>query len=119
MSEKRKIYFQSREKTIEFDPGYALNQDGEDGSILQIALENNIEIDHACGGVGACSTCHVIIRHGVENCHEPDDNELDQLDNAPGVELDSRLACQCIPNGKGDLTVEIPSWNRNRIPSDH
>lgn len=104
---------------VQVVPGQAFDQDGEDGSLLQIALENGIEVDHACGGVGACSTCHIIITEGAENCIEAEDHEMDQLDNAPGLQIDSRLACQCIPNGKGDITVDIPFWNRNRVPSDH
>ena len=45
----------------------------------------------------------------------PDDNELDQLDNARGLELDSRLGCQCVPDGTEDVVVEIPAWNRNLV----
>ena len=84
-------------------------------SLLEIAMENDIEIDHACGGVCACSTCHVIIRQGLSSCPEATEEEEDQLDEAVGVTPSSRLACQCIPSGKMDLVVEIPSWNRNLV----
>jgi len=70
-------------------------------------------LDHACGGVCACSTCHVIVREGLESCNEPTDAELDQLDDAPGLEVKSRLGCQCVPDGTCDLVVEIPEWNKN------
>ncbi len=83
------------------------------GSILSIAHANGIEIDHACGGVCACSTCHVIVRSGGDSCPEPSETEEDMLDQAPGVELGSRLACQAVPNGTCDVRVEIPDWNRN------
>ncbi len=88
---------------------------GEPGSILDLALAEGVEIDHACGGVCACSTCHVKITAGLSSCNESTEDEEDQLDKAPGVGSQSRLACQCIPNGRQDLTVEIPSWNRNRV----
>lgn len=101
---------------VEVNPGelpYA--RDGYPGSILEIALGHDIDIDHACGGVCACSTCHVILRTGAEACNEPTDDELDQLDNAPGLEPESRLACQVVPDGSCDISVEIPSWNRNTV----
>ena len=88
---------------------------GLPGSILDIALENGIALDHACGGVCACSTCHVIIREGIDSCNESTDDEQDMLDEARGVELNSRLACQCVPNGTQDIVVEIPKWNRNLV----
>jgi 2Fe-2S ferredoxin len=40
---------------------------------------------------------------------------MDQLDNARGVELESRLSCQCVPDGSRDVVVEIPAWNRNLV----
>jgi len=88
---------------------------GEPGSLLDLALASDLEIDHACGGVCACSTCHVIVRKGLGSCPSAEENEEDQLDKAPGLTPQSRLACQCIPNGTADLVVEIPSWNRNRM----
>ena len=84
------------------------------GSILDTALSHSIDIDHACGGVAACSTCHIYVKQGLDTCPEPSDAELDQLDNAPAVSFYSRLACQCVPNGSSDITIEIPSLKRNR-----
>jgi len=84
-------------------------------NLLDIAMERGIDIDHACGGVCACSTCHVIVRQGLSSCSEQQDDEADQLDKAPGVTLQSRLACQTVPSGKENLVVEIPSWNRNLV----
>ncbi len=89
------------------------------GSILDVALGQGIEIDHACGGVCACSTCHVIVRTGLESCNEATEDEEDMLDNAPGLEPDSRLGCQCVPDGTVDVVVEIPDWNRNLVREDH
>ncbi len=86
---------------------------GSPGSILDIALRNGIDIDHACGGAGACATCHVVIREGYDACNTPTDRELDQLDAAPGLRPTSRLACRCVPDGSADIVVEVPAWNRN------
>src|SRR5690242_12749619 len=82
-------------------------------SILDIALENGVPLDHACGGVCACSTCHVIVKRGMERLAEMSDDEADQLEEAPGITLSSRLGCQCEIKEEGEIVVEIPDWNRN------
>jgi 2Fe-2S ferredoxin len=104
------------EQLVEVDPArLPYTTEGLPGSLLEIALGHGIEIDHSCGGVSACSTCHVIVDHGGETCQEPIEAEEDMLDQAPGVAEDSRLACQCIPNGKSPLRVIVPKWNRNAV----
>lgn len=115
-----RLTFQPGDKRVEVDPE-TLDEprDGLRGSILQLALENGIEIDHACGGVVACSTCHIIVREGAASFAPADDDEEDQLDNAPGLTLQSRLACQAVPNGSQDVVIEIPSWNRNLVSEEH
>ncbi|HUR27076.1 MAG TPA: 2Fe-2S iron-sulfur cluster-binding protein [Planctomycetota bacterium] len=108
------ITFQPEGKVVRVEPAkLPYSRDGLKGSILEIALGNGVEIDHACGGVCACSTCHVIVREGLESCPEASDDELDQLDNAPGQTPKSRLACQTVADGSVPLVVEIPGWNRN------
>lgn len=93
---------------------------GLEGSILDIALGGaGIEIDHSCGGVCACATCHVLVREGLKSCTEATDDELDQLDEARGVTLESRLSCQCVPNGTENLVVVIPAWNNNLVREGH
>ena len=114
------VTFLPEGKRIEVDPAeLPLGRDGLPGSILDIALGNDIDLDHACGGVCACSTCHVIVREGGETCNEASEDEEDQLDNAPGLEPESRLGCQCVPDGTKDIVVEIPDWNRNLVSEDH
>jgi 2Fe-2S ferredoxin len=104
----------SVDKIVEVDPArFPYAHDGLPGSILDIALGNHIQLDHACGGVVACSTCHVIIHEGSESINEATDAEFDQLDEAAGVTAKSRLGCQCVPDGTRDVVVEIPEWNRN------
>jgi len=111
-----RITFLPMQKVVEVDPGeLPYSRDGSIGSILEIALGHDVELDHACGGVCACSTCHVIVREGLESCPEASDDELDQLDNAPGLTPKSRLACQTVPDGSKDLVVEVPGWNRNLV----
>ena len=99
---------------IEVDPAKVpYGHDGLPGSILDIAMGSHMGLDHACGGVCACSTCHVIVHEGSESCNEATDAEFDQLDEAAGVTAKSRLGCQCVPDGTKDVIVEIPEWNRN------
>ncbi|MDT7042170.1 2Fe-2S iron-sulfur cluster-binding protein [Candidatus Nitronereus thalassa] len=92
---------------------------GQPGSILDIAMGAGIDVEHACGGVCACSTCHVIVKEGLDTCNEATDDELDQLDEAPAITLQSRLACQCVPDGSQNLLVEIPEWNKNLVKESH
>jgi 2Fe-2S ferredoxin len=81
-------------------------------SILDVAHEHHIEIESACGGVCACTTCHCIIREGFDSLNEADELEEDLLDKAWGLEAQSRLSCQAIV-GDTDLTVEIPKYSLN------
>jgi len=85
----------------------------EGHTVLEGALLQNVELDHACGGVCACSTCHVIVREGFEKLEEASEKEEDMLDNAPCLTTRSRLACQIEVHS--DLTVEIPPMNRNLV----
>ncbi|MCK5877773.1 MAG: ISC system 2Fe-2S type ferredoxin [Candidatus Marithrix sp.] len=81
-------------------------------NILDIALENGIEIEHACEKACACTTCHVIIREGFESLGEASENEEDMLDKAWGLEAESRLGCQAEVTEQ-DLIVEIPKYSIN------
>ena len=109
-----KITFQPANVTVEVDPAnFPPNHFGKPGSLLDIATANNVPIEHACGGVGICSTCHVIVTAGMENLSPASDEELDAVDSAPGNTLTSRLACQAVVNG--DVTVTVPAWNRNAV----
>ena len=85
-------------------------------SLLELALENNIAIEHACGGVCACSTCHVHIDQGEDAFNEPEDEELDRVEEAPGNDFNSRLSCQAkIQSANEKITVRVPAWNRNAV----
>jgi 2Fe-2S ferredoxin len=108
-------------KAFEVDPAkIPYGRTGLDGSLLDIALAGaGMEIDHACGGVCACATCHVHVVEGLESCGEATDDELDQLDSARDLKLESRLSCQCVPNGTMNLVVVIPAWNKNLAREGH
>lgn len=110
-----RIIFLNTKKTVEVRLDHPVFGTGLPGSILDVAMGAGIDIDHACGGVCACSTCHVYIKSGGNSCSIPTENESDMLDLAPDVRPNSRLACQCVPNGEEDIVVEIPSWNRNLV----
>jgi 2Fe-2S ferredoxin len=80
-----------------------------DDSILEIALKNNIQLHHNCGGVCACSTCHIYLEQGEEFVEELTDKEENFIDRARNPKLNSRLSCQCVlQDGQGTLEVTIP-----------
>ncbi|MFO0775580.1 MAG: 2Fe-2S iron-sulfur cluster-binding protein [Nitrospiraceae bacterium] len=107
-------------KVVQVDPKkLPYGETGLAGSILDIAMGNGVDLEHACGGVCACSTCHVYVKEGLESCNEGTDDEFDQLDEAPAITLTSRLACQCVPNGTRDILVEIPAVNKNLVKEGH
>lgn len=87
-------------------------------SICQNLLDNNIDIDHACDQVCACTTCHVIVREGYKTLNPAEDKEDDLLDKAWGLEPQSRLSCQAIV-GDTDLVVEIPKYSINMAKEGH
>ncbi|HEX4998793.1 MAG TPA: 2Fe-2S iron-sulfur cluster-binding protein [Terriglobia bacterium] len=119
-TQKFKITFLPMNVTVEVDPEkipYGVT--GLPGSILDIGLAHGIDIDHSCGGVCACSTCHCIVREGGQTLSEMSDAEEDELQYAPGLTPSSRLSCQSVPDGTRDLVVEIPAWNRNLVREGH
>lgn len=81
-------------------------------TICDVLLKNDIEIEHACDQSCACTTCHVIVRQGFDSLVEPTELEEDLLDQAWGLEAESRLSCQAIVN-ETDLVVEIPKYTIN------
>ena len=84
-------------------------------SVLEIAHRNDIDIEGACGGSLACSTCHVIVDQGwFGKLDEPCEEEEDMLDLAFGLTRTSRLGCQIIMTEELDgLTVTLPEETHN------
>ncbi|MEW6324351.1 MAG: 2Fe-2S iron-sulfur cluster-binding protein [Nitrospirota bacterium] len=104
---KHKVTFLPLNVTIEVDEAdYPYGDHGLGGSLLDIALKHNIRLEHNCGGNCACTTCHVIVKEGVENLSKMQADEEDRLDMAEGLTLTSRLGCQAVV--RGDVVVEIP-----------
>ena len=115
-----RVHLEGHDTPIEVSPSalpYA--EPGLPGSILSTLLQAGIDIDHACGGVCACSTCHVVVKKGLNTCSEATEDEEDMLDSAPALTSQSRLACQCVPDGSADIYVKIPEWNRNSVKEGH
>jgi ferredoxin, 2Fe-2S len=81
-------------------------------SLCDALLANGIDIEHACEKSCACTTCHVVIREGVESLAEASELEEDMLDRAWGLEPNSRLSCQALI-ANTDLVVEIPKYTIN------
>lgn len=75
-------------------------------SLLDAALLGQARVGHSCGGVCACSTCHVWVKKGLDSLTPPLDKEMDRLDQAFDVRPYSRLACQA-ELGEEDVGVEI------------
>ena len=86
-------------------------------SVLEIAHRNNIDLEGACEGSLACSTCHVIVDpEWYELLPEASEDEEDMLDLAFGLTQTSRLGCQIIMTEELDgLTVTLPSATRNMM----
>ncbi|MDP3502885.1 MAG: 2Fe-2S iron-sulfur cluster-binding protein [Myxococcales bacterium] len=78
----------------------------EGTSLLDAAEEVHAQVGHSCGGVCACSTCHVFVRKGLASLSEQDDLEMDRLDLAFDVRASSRLGCQA-KVGTEDVEVWI------------
>lgn len=82
----------------------------EDGqSLLEVALKNDIELHHNCGGVCACSTCHLYVESGDDFIEKLNDREEDFIDRAVNPRINSRLGCQCVlESGSGAVVVTLP-----------
>ena len=98
--------------TFEFEDGQPAQThvaaSGE--SILDVALNNGIHLQHNCGGVSGCSTCHIYVDKGGDELPDISEKEEDFIDRAINPRLCSRLACQCVLANKAqEIVVTIPS----------
>ena len=78
---------------------------GEGDTILDAALDNDLHLNHNCGAVCACSTCHVYIDKGMNDLPEISDKEEDCIDRAENPKINARLACQCIVSSNIEVTI--------------
>jgi ferredoxin, 2Fe-2S len=111
-----RVTFLPEGKTVEFEYGaMPYDHHGRPMSFLDVAENHDVLLDHACGGSCACTTCHLWIKEGATAISEPEDDELDRLDMAADLQLNSRLGCQAVITRPGNYVVEIPKWNRNYV----
>ncbi len=111
-----KITFKFEDKNI---PSVIVENVATDQSILEVTEENDIHLNHNCGGVCACSTCHIYVEKGEDFLEELSDKEEDFIDRAINPKLNSRLACQCIIlEDDAEIEVLIPD-QRQIIGHEH
>ncbi len=86
-------------------------------TVLEVAHQNDIDIEGACEGSMACSTCHVIVDpEWFDRLAEPSEEEEDMLDLAFGLTRTSRLGCQIVIRDEFDgLTVRLPEATNNML----
>ena len=90
-----------------------LNNITADQSLLEVALKHDIELHHNCGGVCACSTCHLYVEAGEDYLEALTDKEEDFIDRAINPRLNSRLGCQCVLQpGAGEVMVTLPDQSQ-------
>jgi 2Fe-2S ferredoxin len=87
-------------------------------SILDAGMKAGVRIGNACGGVCACSTCHVWVKQGIASLSEQEERELDILDKAYDVKPSSRLSCQA-EVGDQDLVVEVTPERLKTFYDEH
>ena len=113
--QERKVTFIDKdgdEHTLEVSDG---------DNLLDIAQANDLEMEGACGGSCACSTCHVIVQDEdmYDKIEEATDDENDMLDLAFGLTETSRLGCQVEMSKELDgLVVKLPAMTRNMQAGD-
>jgi 2Fe-2S ferredoxin len=120
-----KITFLPGKQTIEYESSeLAYAGEGRRGSLLDVALNmglnNGVALRHACGGICACTTCHVVVKEGAEHLSPMEPDEEDRIYRIPDYRLHSRLACRAVvtkkPGGEAanknlpEITVLIPDF---------
>ncbi len=102
----------------EYCPQGATVQAPRGTSVCEALVDHGIEIEHACEMSCACTTCHVIVKEGLDSLGEIDEAEEDLLDRAWGLTPTSRLSCQAILSNQ-DVTIEIPRYTINHARENH
>lgn len=110
------IKFRFEDNTI---PEVLVSNAEEGYSILEITEDHDVHLNHNCGGVCACSTCHIYVVKGGDDLEEISDKEEDFIDRAINPKIESRLACQCIIlDADANIEVIIPD-QKNIIGHEH
>ena len=87
-------------------------------TLCDALLRQGIAIEHACEKSCACTTCHVIVREGLNSLDEQEEKEEDMLDMAWGLTPLSRLSCQARVRDTA-LVIEIPKYTINHARENH
>lgn len=103
LKDMAKITFTFEDKDI---PTKVVENAEEGYSVLEICEDHDVHLNHNCGGVCACSTCHIYVEKGEDDLEEISDKEEDFIDRAINPRLESRLACQCVIL-KEDAEIEV------------
>ncbi len=83
-------------------------------------LGHHVHLEHACGGNCACTTCHVIVKAGVNELSEAEEAEEDLLDKAPGLTPTSRLGCQAVvESNDAEIVIVVPRFTINQVSEQH
>jgi ferredoxin, 2Fe-2S len=90
---------------ITFLPMNLSYEASEGESILDIAINNDVPLQHACGGFCACTTCHIYVKSGETDLSQMEDEEMDRLELLGDRQGNSRLGCQA--KLLGDVVVEV------------
>jgi 2Fe-2S ferredoxin len=81
-------------------------------SLLDVAINHEVPVQHACGGFCACTTCHVLVISGEKSLSEMEDDEIERIERATDSKGNSRLGCQA-KMGKEDVVVEVVNIDEN------
>ena len=87
-------------------------------TLCDALLSHGIAIEHACEKSCACTTCHVVIKEGLDSLDEAAEKEEDMLDMAWGLTPQSRLSCQAKVR-EAALVIEIPKYTINHARENH
>ncbi len=104
---------------IRFEPGGQEVEVPAGTSILEAARRCGAMVGSACGGVCACSTCHVYVKEGLSLLAAAEEREEDILDKAFDVRGNSRLSCQVKLSGETSYVVEITRESRKAYLDEH
>ncbi|WP_018152312.1 ISC system 2Fe-2S type ferredoxin [Leeia oryzae] len=102
----------------EICPSGAVIEAAPGTTICDALLDQDIDIDHACGQVCACTTCHVVVKEGFDSLNDTTEDEDDMLDRAWGLTAQSRLSCQA-KIGDTPIVIEIPKYSLNHAKEGH
>jgi 2Fe-2S ferredoxin len=88
-------------------------------TLLEAAAKGHFPVGSACGGVCACSTCHVYVEQGAHHLSPEEDEETDALDKAFDVRSTSRLGCEARVTGEGTVVVQITRESLETYENEH